>query len=124
MDENERIAKRIDQIVEEDNDDDEMLMQELEELANGKVRGAGKKKGQDEQSDGGNTSYESMMGVTPSQFNDANQRFMEEEKMKQRMRKANQNNEAIAEDMDILSDYSNTNLGLRSKKVKKKKKKR
>jgi len=34
--ENERLQKRIDKIVEEDNDDDDLLMREVEKLANGR----------------------------------------------------------------------------------------
>ena len=46
--------------MEEDNDDDDLLMKELEDLAN------------DRASDGGNTSVESMMEDTPSNYNTAN----------------------------------------------------
>jgi len=49
-------------------------MKELEELA----RGKGGKKGKDGKSEGGNTSFDSMMEDTPSNYNTANQRFMEE----------------------------------------------
>ena len=62
--ENERIQKRIDKIMEEDNDD-EMLMKELEELA-----GPGAM--EDYVSEGGNTSEGSMMGDTPSNYNAMN----------------------------------------------------
>ena len=72
MDENERIAKRIDQIVEEDNDDDEMLMKELEELANGGGKNKNGNGGDGEKSEGGNTSFDSMMEDTPSNYNIAN----------------------------------------------------
>jgi hypothetical protein len=57
--ENERLQKRIDKIVEEDNDDDDLLMREVEKLANGR--------GSD--NDGGNTSVESQMEDTPSNYN-------------------------------------------------------
>jgi hypothetical protein len=48
-------------------------MKELEELANGR----GPKQRIDGQSDGGNTSFESLMEDTPSNYNTANQRFIE-----------------------------------------------
>ncbi len=63
--ENDRLQKRIDKIVEEDNDDDDLLMKELEDLAND----------QGLLSDGelgGNTSVESAMEDTPSNYNAAN----------------------------------------------------
>ena len=62
--ENDRLQKRIDKIVEEDNDDDDMLMKELEDLANDNDQS-----GEDA---GGNTSVESMMEDTPSNYNVAN----------------------------------------------------
>jgi len=68
MDEEERLKQRIDQIIEEDHDDDDLLMKELEELANGTKK---------EKSIGGNTSFDSMMEDTPSNYNTANQRFQE-----------------------------------------------
>ena len=79
MDENERIAKRIDQIVEEDGDDDEMLMKGLEDLAHGRESKMHKKRrsGEDNKSEGGNTSFDSMMEDTPSNYNVANQRLNE-----------------------------------------------
>jgi hypothetical protein len=43
-----------------------MLMKELEELANGKKP---KKQGDDNKSEGGNTSFDSMMEDTPSNYN-------------------------------------------------------
>ena len=71
QEENDMISKRIDQIMEEENDDDDMLMKELEELA--------RKRDGDEPapSDGGNTSVDSMMEDTPSNYDIANQRFHE-----------------------------------------------
>ena len=60
--ENERLQKRIDKIVEEDNDDDDMLMKELEDLANDRISDG----------DAGNTSVESLMEDTPSNYNAAN----------------------------------------------------
>jgi len=116
LDENERIAKRIDQIVEEDNDDDEMLMKELEELAKGK-KGGNKGNFDD---DGGNTSFDSLMDETPSNYNVANQRFMEQEAMKQRAR-GGKHGEIIKEDMDVESDDYDGNL--KKRRIKKKKKK-
>ncbi len=77
-DENERIARRIEQIVEEDNDDDDQIMKELEELAN--IRDG------EDASGGGNTSVDSKMEDTPSNYNIANQRFMEQEQMRDRIR--------------------------------------
>lgn len=83
--ENERLQKKIDKIVEgEGNEDDEgMLMKELEELANGAPGGAeGNRRERDRLSDGGNTSVDSMMEDTPSNYNALNQRFMEVEAVK------------------------------------------
>ena len=74
--ENERLQKKIDKIVEEDNDDDDMLMKELEDLA--KDGGV---------SEGGNTSVDSMMEDTPSNYNAANQRFNEVEDIKNRAKR-------------------------------------
>lgn len=57
--------------MEEENDDDDMLMKELEDLAR-------KRDGDDAApSDGGNTSVDSMMEDTPSNYDLANQRFHE-----------------------------------------------
>jgi hypothetical protein len=75
--ENDRLQKRIDRIVEEDNDDDDMLMKELEDLANDR----------ESDGDGGNTSVESMMEDTPSNYNTANQRFNEIEDIKNRAKR-------------------------------------
>ena len=75
--ENDKLQKRIDKIVEEDNDDDDLLMKELEDLANDRVSDG----------DGGNTSVESMMEDTPSNYNTANQRFNEIEDIKNRAKK-------------------------------------
>lgn len=50
--------------MEEDNDDDDLLMREIEDLAIGdQSRG---------KSIGGNTSFDSMMEDTPSNYNAAN----------------------------------------------------
>jgi hypothetical protein len=57
--ENERLQKRIDKIVEEDIDDDDMLMREVEKLA----------QGTNSDPDAGNTSVESQMEDTPSNYN-------------------------------------------------------
>lgn len=79
--ENDRLQKKIDKIVEEDNDDDDMLMKELEDLAKDHN---GDEDGQDglDVSDGGNTSVDSMMEDTPSNYNALNQRFQEVENIK------------------------------------------
>lgn len=87
--ENDRLQKKIDKIVEgnEGEDDEGMLMKELEELANNNVPNReGGRTGR--LSDGGNTSVDSMMEDTPSNYNALNQRFMEVEGMKN---KAKQN---------------------------------
>jgi len=52
-------------------------MKELEDLANDRVSDG----------DGGNTSVESMMEDTPSNYNTANQRFNEIEDIKNRAKK-------------------------------------
>lgn len=72
--ENERLQKRIDQIVEEDLDDDDMLMKEVEKLAQGG--------NSDQDDDAGNTSVESQMEDTPSNYNVLNQRFNEIDEIK------------------------------------------
>jgi hypothetical protein len=90
--ENERMQKKIDKIV--DGDEDEgMLMKELEELAKGGPNAAPGEGGIDQRnatarlSDGGNTSVDSMMEDTPSNYNALNQRFMEVENVKNKARK-------------------------------------
>lgn len=108
--ENDRIQKRIDQIVEEDNDDDDQLMKELEELANN-----------GDEASGGNTSVDSQMEDTPSNYNVANQRFNEIEEMKANARKIN--HPRVQEEDDLESEYSYM-PGLPGKKLKKKKKKK
>ncbi len=83
---NERLQKKIDKIVEgnggnNEEDDDGMLMKELEELANGGApHQDGTRTGR--LSDGGNTSVDSMMEDTPSNYNALNQRFIEVENVK------------------------------------------
>jgi hypothetical protein len=65
-----------------------MLMKELEELANGNpvaVAKNGERNGR--LSDGGNTSVDSMMEDTPSNYNALNQRFLEAEDVKNKARK-------------------------------------
>ena len=74
--ENDRLQKKIDKIVEEDNDDDDLLMKELEDLANDGGL-----------SEGGNTSVDSMMEDTPSNYNAMNQRFNEVEEVKNRAKR-------------------------------------
>lgn len=113
----ERMNQRIDQILEEDNDgDDDMLMKELEDLA--------RYKGEDEQmfdeeviSDGGNTSYDSMMGETPSNYNALNQMQHNTDQVRsnaKRMRAA-----PVPEDLELESDDGRE---LQKKRRKKKKK--
>jgi hypothetical protein len=84
--ENERLQKKIDKIVDgaENEDDEGMLMKELEELANGNPNG---RKNAERMSDGGNTSVDSMMEDTPSNYNALNQRFMEVEGVKQQAKR-------------------------------------
>ena len=90
--ENDRLQKKIDKIVEgnEDGgeDDEGMLMKELEELANNNAPDRTERNRTAHLSDGGNTSVDSMMEDTPSNYNALNQRFMEVEGMKN---KAKQN---------------------------------
>lgn len=63
--------------MEEDNDDDDQIMKELEELANMN----------EDDDEGGNTSVDSMMEDTPSNYNLANQRFMDQLEMKERVKR-------------------------------------
>jgi len=105
-------------------------MKELEELAGAKPDG--------QHSDGGNTSVDSMMEDTPSNYNALNQRFMEVEAVKNQakrnMRAKNQAKrnmraqQMVAEgddDEEEASEYSYLpDRKLRKKKKKKKKKKR
>lgn len=81
--ENERLQQKIDKIVEGEGDDEGMLMKELEELANNN-RG---KPQAERLSDGGNTSVDSMMEDTPSNYNALNQRFMEVDAVKQQAKR-------------------------------------
>jgi hypothetical protein len=91
--ENERMQKKIDKLVDGGDEDEGMLMKELEELAKGVPGGAGKGEAIDPRnatgrlSDGGNTSVDSMMEDTPSNYNALNQRFMEVENVKNKARK-------------------------------------
>jgi|LauGreDrversion4_2_1035121.scaffolds.fasta_scaffold33089_7 hypothetical protein len=130
--ENERMQKKIDKIV--DGDEDEgMLMKELEELAKGGPGAAPGEGGIDQRnatarlSDGGNTSVDSMMEDTPSNYNALNQRFMEVENVKNKARKnmgrQTQVQEGNEEDEEG-SEYSYMPNRRMKKKKKKKKKKR
>lgn len=58
-----------------------MLMRELEELANNRKPQA------ERLSDGGNTSVDSMMEDTPSNYNALNQRFQEVDAVKQQAKR-------------------------------------
>jgi hypothetical protein len=83
--ENERMQQKIDKIVEgagrgADEDDEGILMKELEDLANDNPDDR-------RHSDGGNTSVDSMMEDTPSNYNALNQRFMEVEAVKNQAKK-------------------------------------
>ena len=73
--EHERIQKKIDKIIEEDNDDD--ITTEIEELAGGDPFSE----------NGGNTSVDSLMEDTPSNYNIANQRYNELENMKNNVKR-------------------------------------
>mmetsp|Transcript_22223 Transcript_22223/g.16643 ORF Transcript_22223/g.16643 Transcript_22223/m.16643 type:complete len:308 (+) Transcript_22223:946-1869(+) len=112
-DENERIARKIEQIVEEDNDDDDMIMKELEELARNNAQD------DDELSEGGNTSVDSKMEDTPSNYNIANQRFNEQEAMRERVRR--QVRRDAGPPADNSSDESENMLP--GKKIKRRKRK-
>ena len=74
--ENDRLQKKIDKIVEgnEDGgeDDEGMLMKELEELANNNDLDRTERNRTAHLSDGGNTSVDSMMEDTPSNYNALN----------------------------------------------------
>ena len=93
MQKDERMQKKIDKLVDGADEDDGMLMKELEELVKGTNGPAGKGQGADPRnatgrfSDGGNTSVDSMMEDTPSNYNALNQRFMEVENVKNKARK-------------------------------------
>lgn len=70
--ENERMQQKIDKIVEgagrgADEDDEGILMKELEDLANDNPDADARR-----HSDGGNTSVDSMMEDTPSNYNALN----------------------------------------------------
>lgn len=123
--ENERLQKKIDKIVEDNNDDDDgILMKELEELANGGERGAdGGRTGR--LSDGGNTSVDSMMEDTPSNYNALNQRFVEVENVKNQARRNMRVQQQVPEgDEEEGSEFSYLpDRRMRKKKKKKKKKK-
>mmetsp|Transcript_39369 Transcript_39369/g.29079 ORF Transcript_39369/g.29079 Transcript_39369/m.29079 type:complete len:99 (+) Transcript_39369:571-867(+) len=94
-----------------------MLMKELEELAKGKPSKGFKGASLDD--DGGNTSFESLMDETPSNYNLANQRFVENENMRQRAKGGK--GDIIRENMDVESD--DLEATLKKKRIKKKKKK-
>jgi len=83
----------------DEEEDEDMLMKELEELAN----------------DGGNTSVESGMEDTPSNYNELNQRFVEDVKTRARKKVSNQ-----IEEEDVGPD----GLRRRRRKAKKEKKKK
>jgi len=72
----EKLQKKIEQIAEEEDDDDQHrdddIDKELRELAGDSI------------SEGGNTSVDSLMEDTPSNYNAANQRFNEIEQLKNR----------------------------------------
>jgi hypothetical protein len=109
--ENDRLQKRIDKIVEEDNDDDDLLMKELEDLANDQGISDG---------GAGNTSVDSAMEDTPSNYDAANQRYNEIENIKNQALRNLRNQHRVPEDIELESEYSY----LPGKKLKKKKKKK
>ena len=78
-------------------------------------------------SDGGNTSVDSMMEDTPSNYNALNQRFLEVENVKRKARqnvRAQQQVEENEEEDEEVSEYSYLpDRKMRKKKKKKKKKK-
>lgn len=108
------IQRRIEKIVEEDNDDDDLIMKELEDLA---------QDGQYEDgiSEGGNTSVDSKMDDTPSNYDLANQRFRDQEDMRDRVRNQLRRDDLGNEedDMESQSEYAQ----LPGKKIKRRKKK-
>ncbi|CDW77580.1 UNKNOWN [Stylonychia lemnae] len=108
--EHKRLQDKIDQIVEEDNDDE--IMREIEQLA-----------GDQPFSDGGNTSVDSLMEDTPSNYNAANQRFNEVEKIKNKAKKNIKKQQQVPEEVELESQYSYLpDKKLKAKKKKKKKK--
>ena len=116
------MARRIDQILEEENDDDELLMKELEELA--AFKGEGQPPRHIEtgvKSDGGNTSMDSMMEDTPSNYNAMNQRIQEQEQVKDRARQFRGSPVMEDEEWEEGSHYPE---GRGFKKVRRKKKKK
>ncbi len=133
--ENQRMQQKIDKIVDDGahEEDEGMLMKELEELANGNNQRKGTRQQQQNQedghmSDGGNTSVDSMMEDTPSNYNALNQRFMEVENVKRKARqnvRAQQQVEENEEEDEEVSEYSYMpDRKMRKKKKKKKKKKK
>ena len=126
--ENERMQQKIDKIVEgagrgADEEDEGILMKELEDLANDNPDADARR-----HSDGGNTSVDSMMEDTPSNYNALNQRFMEVEAVKNLAKKnmrAQQQVREHDEDEEEFSEYSYLpDMKMRKKKKKKKSKKK
>lgn len=97
-----------------------MLMRELEDLANNR-----EEENPDEVdniSDGGNTSVDSKMEDTPSNYNALNQRFNEVEEIRNNARRNLRFQQQVPED-DEYSEYSYMPDRKMKKKKKKKKKK-
>lgn len=126
--ENERMQQKIDKIVEgagrgADEDDEGILMKELEDLANDNPDADARR-----HSDGGNTSVDSMMEDTPSNYNALNQRFMEVEAVKNQAKKNMRTQQQVREhdeDEEDFSEYSYLpDMKMRKKKKKKKSKKK
>ena len=89
-------------------------MKELEDLANDQGISDG------EGGAGGNTSVDSAMEDTPSNYDAANQRYNEIENIKNQAMRNLRNQQRVPEDIELESEYSY----LPGKKLKKKKKKK
>lgn len=101
-------------------DDEGMLMKELEELANEPQE---PRNNNGRLSDGGNTSVDSMMEDTPSNYNALNQRFLEVEAVKNQAKRNLRAQQQVPEGDEEEEDVSEYSY-LPDRKMKKKKKKK
>ena len=74
-------------------------------------------------SEGGNTSVDSLMEDTPSNYNAANQRFNEVENIKNKAKRNMMRQVRVPEEVEMESEYSYMPMDRKPKKKKKKKKK-
>ena len=107
--ENDKLQKLIDKIVEEDNDEDDL--RELEELANGKISDA----------EGGNTSIDSMMEDTPSNYDTANQRI-QADAVKSQARRNIKTQQRVPEDDEDEDSQLGTRRLKKRRRIRRKKK--